>query len=235
MIKRFQHFDHVDIPTMQGLINAMMEVLELLDEGEIPNSDYDIHDLENYLESLVKGQRGSLGRTKSGSWGVVPNDAGMDSDARVDFIFRPTYIAVATLGRALCEVPLLAIAIPGYAEALRSGMQFCSYRNLRGSGYEADEGAIDALRTLSLGKVPWLLHRNPEASPELKEAIEQVAEDMAHRLEHRSAVGVWGEDFSEGFRSAIETLRLKNDPEFMKALGEAKRNPDAAPRSDLPW
>lgn len=236
MIREFVHLDQVDIRAMDALIDSMMELLEALDEGLIPgDAEYTLEDLAVYVGSLVRGQRDSLGRTKPGSWGVAPDDAGMDSDARVDFIFRPTYIAVATLSRVLCEFPLTAMRVPGYADALLSGMVFCSHRGLQGHGYEADVGAIDALRTLSLGKVPWLLTRHPEACPPLKSAIDDVADDMARRLVAGSAVGMWGEDYSEGFRSAVETLRLINDPEFMAALEEARRSPSTVSKEELPW
>jgi hypothetical protein len=216
MIREFAHLDRVDIGAMDALIDSMMELLEALDEGLVPNdTDYTLEDLGAYVESLVRGQRGSLGRTKPGSWAVAPDDAGMDSDARVEYIFRPTYIAVATLSRVLCEFPLTAMRVPGYLDSLLTGMTFCSYRGLRGHGYEADVGAIDALRTLSLGKVPWLLTRHPEACPPLKSAIDDVADDMARRLAAGTAVGMWGEDYSDGFRSALETLRSKNGLEFM--------------------
>ncbi len=236
MIREFVHLDRVDIGAMDALIDSMMELLETLDEGLIPDDvEYTLADLAVYVESLVRGQRDSLGRTKPGSWGVVPDDAGMDSDARVDFIFRPTYIAVATLSRVLCEFPLIAMRTPGYLDSLFSGMVFCSHRGLQGHGYEADAGAIDALRTLSLGKVPWLLIRHPEACPPLKLAIDDVADDMARRLVAGTAVGMWGEDYTEGFRSAVETLRLKNDPEFMAALEEARRSPSTVSKEELPW
>lgn len=236
MITSFEYLDRVDIPAMLELIDLMEDVLESLDEGLIPNdSDYTREQLASYLASLVRGQRESLGRTIAGSWAVVPDDEGMDSDARVEFIFRPTYIATATLCRALCEYPLLALSIPGYQKALKSAMSFCSARGLRGHGYEADRGAIDALRILSLGKVPWLLNRDPEFSPALKMAIDEVANDMAARLLDGTAVGVWGEDYSEGFRSAVETLRLRNDQDFMASLESARRDPSTLSKDELPW
>ena len=236
MIRKFTHLGQVDINAMNALIDSMMELLEALDEGLVPNDvDYTADALAVYVKSLVDGQRNSLGRTVPGSWAVAPDDSGMDSDARVDFVFRPTYIAVATLSRVLCDFPLLALDISGFSNALLTGMYFCSLRGLRGHGYETDAGAIDALRTLSLGKVPWLIGRHPNACPALKTAIDEVADDMADRLLEGTAIGMWGEDYSEGFRSAVETLRLRNDPEFMAALKEARRNPHTVSKEELPW
>lgn len=213
----------------------MLEILELLDDGSIPSDAYTLGDLENYLRSLVTGQRGSLGRTIPGSWGVVPNDEGMGADARVDFIYQPTYIATATLSRALCEYPLTALSISGYAESLRSGMDFCSKRRLQGHGYGGDEGAIQALQILSMGKIPWLLTRHPNASPELKDAIDAVTRNFVTRLETGTAQGVWGEDYSEGFRAALETMHILNDPEFVADLAQARQHPTLISRDELNW
>lgn len=236
MIKEFNYIEQPNIEKMFRIIDAMAEVLEALDEGLIPNeSDYTRDDLSCYLQSLVSGQRGSLGRTKPGSWAVAPDDSDMDSDARVDFIFIPTYLATATLSRAICEFPLITMAIPGYVKALLSGMTFCSYRKLQGSGFEGDPGAINAMRILSLGKIPWLLNRHPDACHELKQVIDDVANGMAQRLINGSATGMWGEDYSEGFRSALETLRLTNDDDFMASLEAARNDQVLLRKEELPW
>ena len=91
---------------MQTIIGQMKAVLIALDAREIPGDGYTRADLFNYCKLLVVGQRRSLGRTKAGSWSVAPSDKGMDSDARVEFIFLPTYIAVATLSKVLRLYPV---------------------------------------------------------------------------------------------------------------------------------
>ena len=188
-------------------------------------------DLPGYLTSLVEGRRGSVGRTMPGSWAVVPDDDGMPSDARVEFIFTPTYIATATLTRCLCDFPLTAMAIPGYLEALHTGMVFCAARDLQGHGYDAIDGAIDSLGILSRGKVPWLLSRQPEFCPELKAAIDEAATYMARSLAKGTATGAWGEDYADGFTSVIELLRVTNDLDYMLAA-ETDGHDSATPATD---
>lgn len=236
MIKEFTFSRSVSIEEMGARCSDMLEVLELLDEGGVGDGKlYSLQDLEAYTRSLVIGQRESLGRTVPGSWSVAPNDDAMDSDARVEFIFVPTYIAVATLSRVTCEFPLLPPTIPTYLDALKKGMVFSALRGLAGHGYEADLGAIEALRILSMGRVPWLLHRHAAFCPELRSAIDGVANDMARRLVQGTAVGAWGEDYSEGFRSAVETLRLTNDLDFMESLRAARSDSTTVSDKDLPW
>ena len=135
---------------------------------------------------------------------------------RVEFIFAPTYIATATLARCLCDHRETALAIFGYREAMQTGMLFCTSRNLLGHGYGATAGAIAALSILSLGKVPWLLHRHPEFCPELKASVDEAAAYTARCLAEGSAAGPWGEDYTEAFASVLESLRARNDLEYTR-------------------
>lgn len=236
LLKYFEPFKHVDTRAMLSYVEAMEEVVEALDERLIPDANnYTLEDLGSYVQSLVAAQRRKLSFVKPGCWCVVSGDDGMPSDARVDFVFRPTYAAVAMLSRTLCDYPVLAIRTPRFLLTLKQGMKFATYRGLAGHGYEADQGAIHALRILSLGKVPLLLQQHPELCPSLARIIREVAESMQARLSADSAVGVWGEDLSDGFRQAIETMRLVNDSEFMRSISEARQDRSVISRKDWTW
>jgi hypothetical protein len=224
------------IQEMMEINDSMQEILEALDGGLFQkDDDFKLSELNQYIISLIEGQRLSLGRTKEGSWALVPNDDGMDSDARVEFIFKPTYIATATLSRYLLEYPEFAISIQNFNQVLHKGMIFCTYRKLQGHGFEGDAGAIEALKILSLGKIPLLLNSQPNFCPELLKIIEKVANDMAKRLQNGTAKGSWGEDYSEGFRDALETLFLLNNKDFMEKYNNAKIDNSSIGREELPW
>jgi hypothetical protein len=236
MLKYFEPFKQVDTGAMLSYVESMEEVVEALDERLIPDATtYTLEDLSSYVQSLVAAQRRKLSFVKPGCWCVISGDDGMPGDSRVDFVFRPTYAAVATLSRTLCDYPVIAVRTRRFLLTLKQGMKFATYRGLAGHGYEADRGAIEALRILSLGKVPLLLQRHPELCPPLATIIREVAESMQERLSTNSAVGVWGEDLSEGFRQAIETMRLVNDPEFMRSISEARHDRSVISRKDWKW
>ena len=111
---KFEISNEHDINKMSALVDVMSEYLFLLSEDE--NNLLQNNSLNFYLNSLVDGQRDKLtGGTKSGSWCVAPDDL-MDSDARVDFIFKPTYLAVATLSLAKIDYPLITNSINNYDE-----------------------------------------------------------------------------------------------------------------------
>jgi len=230
---KFEISNEHDVNKMSTLVDVMSEYLFLLSEDE--NNLLQNNSLNFYLNSLVDGQRDKLtGGTKSGSWCVAPDDL-MDSDARVDFIFKPTYLAVATLSLAKIDYPLITNSINNYDEKLKNGLKFCTYRNLQGHGYDSIIQMIDAYKILSMGKVPLLLYRYPELSIDLKRVLDDVANTMAYKFENSDAKGVWGEDYSEGFSSALETMILMNDEYFQNVLKNNFNDDYSITKDQLKW
>ncbi len=236
MLKKFEPFESVDIKAFERFNRDLRTILEKMDAGEINlKGRHAKEEFQSLIESFVTGQRGSLGRTKEGSWSIVPNDEGMDSDNRVDYIFIPTYLVTAILSRTLCDFPLIAISIPGFGEALKKGMLFCSYRNLHGHGFESDIGAAEALTILSMGKIPWLLEKDPAFCPDLYKAIKTVSRDMERRLSLGTAVGPWGENLQDIFSSSLETLYVKNDIEMYETIQHTNKDSELVGKEALLW
>lgn len=236
MKKEFVFCGTHDLNEMSRLIEDMKDVLSALDAGEIPNQiNYSAQDLIDYSKSLIKGQRGSLGRTKPGSWSVAPDDHEMQTDARVDFIFMPTYVAVATLSRILHDFPWIAIQIPGFYRALKRGLNFCTYRELSGHGYEAIDGILDAIMILAIGKVPALLEEAPQFSPRLRKIFVEVERHLLESLSAGETLGPWGKDYSQGYQAALETLYLSKDKELINSIKNEKGLGIAGCAKELPW
>lgn len=236
MLKRFKPLKKVDLQALYKFNQDLNDVLDELDGGNIFSKEtYSRHMFKRFLESLITGQRESLGRTKPGSWSIVPNDNDMDSDARVDFIFTPTYLVTAILGRTLCEYPLLALSIPGYEQSLKQGMLFCSYRTLDGHGYDMERGKAKALSILALGKIPWLLERHKDFCPKLYKAICLVTRQMKESLDTGTAKDAWGGDLQEEFNDALVTLSIKNDRELYETIKTTNENSELYDEEDLEW
>lgn len=203
----------VDTTHMGKLVADMQRLLEAFACGELPNERYTRKHLQDYCRSLIENQRGELtwasdsSRVKEGSFCVAPDAEGMGSDARVDFIMFPTYIAVALLTRFLLTYPEEAGAIPSFKEGLRLGMVFSSYQELRGHGYDSEREMFDALDILKLGRVPEYLSRYPDACPELAEVLRQVADQARDAIKTGKTKGGWNEDYSKEYHRALDILR----------------------------
>ncbi len=236
MLRRFKPLKTVNLQAFDKFNQDLSDVLDELDAGNIISREtYSVSMYKHFLESLVTGQRDSLGHTKPGSWSIVPNDDYMDSDARVEYIFTPTYLVTAILGRTLCEYPILALSIPNYEQALKQGMLFCSYRNLSGHGYDMARGKAKALSILALGKIPWLLERHKKFCPELYRVIREVTKEMKERLDTGTARDAWGGDLQEEFNDALVTLSIKNDQELYETIITTDENSELYHEEDLKW
>ena len=219
MLLEFDPLNTVDIDAFVRFNNELKSILESIDNETIfSENNYTQEEFSELLQSFIAKQRQSLGRTNPGSWSIVPNDDNMPSDARVEFIFQPTYLVTAILSRVKVDFPEIASPIIRYDFALKKGMHFCSYRKLSGHGYEVDQGAAEALTILSMGKVPLLLEKDKNYCPELRKAIKDVVERMKYRLITNTAKGAWGEDLQGIFRSALEMYHIKNDEEMQEII-----------------
>jgi hypothetical protein len=223
MGKKFRYLANLKNNSEEENIESLLGLLCALDESFIfDENEYNTVDLRYDILFLVKWLRSSLGYWVDAKFEINPEYEIMDSDN--NFVLTSTYVATAVLSKVLCEYPLLALSIKGYNSSLEKGLKYCSYCNLQWYGYEKDIKVIDALITLGIGKIPWLLNRHPDFCPALKNKIDRIADDMGHIFAYDSAVNAWGKDYSAGFLTALETLRLQNDHEFMESMKVAKNN-----------
>ncbi|MBV2131854.1 hypothetical protein KRX52_03470 [Pseudomonas sp. MAP12] len=208
MIKSFKHSTTTDPVELRRANESMLDILQALATRKIPSATYTMNDLERYLLSLIKGQEKTPECTTFGSWSAAPKSDGMPADARVEFIYIPTYIATSTLSIALLEHPITTLLIPGYLIALINGLVFCTGRELRGHGCDVDIGAIDAINILSLGKIPLLLDQNPNYCPRLKKILHQATRDMAEKLNTGDYFSDLESDYAIKLKSTLESFRL---------------------------
>lgn len=203
MIGYFEKPPTVDFNRMGELIEEMKWFLRALSIREIPNEEYSMEQVEKYILSLLVGQEKSKESPLCGSWCVSPETAGMPSDSRVDFIYQPSYMATAILSIALFDHPITTLLMPGYLYSLSVGLKFCTGRRLSGHGYSADQGAAEAIKILSAGKVQLLLKQNPEYCPELEKIMEDKVKEMTQRLESGDTLSPWGGDQREMLEEAV--------------------------------
>ncbi len=200
MLKTFGTAEKLDDSKMENTVNELAELLEKLSSGEIPNeNDYTPSDLKKFCISLIDGQRNDISGLKSGSWCLIPSGECMPSDARVYYVFFPTYIAIAILTRVLLDYPEIPKQIPNYEEVLRRGFKFATYRRLRGHGIGARSEMIEAMEILSSGRVVEYLLSNPDFCPELLQILRDIRNELADALEKDVTTGPWGEDYIKAF------------------------------------
>jgi hypothetical protein len=233
--RKFAVSEHVDISAMFLQVAEMRETLVQLHLGAIPSASYSAAQLKRYCRSLVQGQhRGDEG-LQPGSWSLTMQPGDMPPDARVDFVFVPTYIAVATLSKYLLVAPGEAIQIRGYDRALRQGLLFATHRGLRGSGYDAPFGFFEAVEILSFGEVPRLLRSSPSLCPELLGVLAASLQETQRSLDRGDTRSAWGVDMQSEMEGVIASLALLRDPTILDDISAGREEPVEQRKQPLQW
>ena len=145
-----------------------------------------------FTEYLVSKQRKDTEPDmKVGSWAIT-TEVRMESDARVDFVYFPTYIAVACLSLVKVDYPEIAKTIEGFERALRTGLRFASYRQLSGHGYDSVHEMLVAIEYLSFGKVFKMMLDNPKQSNPfyfaMRDAESKILQNLAREEKSWSSI-----------------------------------------------
>ncbi|OQX05449.1 MAG: hypothetical protein BWK76_27490 [Desulfobulbaceae bacterium A2] len=155
--------------TIPEIISRAERTLFDLHSEEIPNAAFPFSMLILLIEELIRTQRapGSF-LVWGGSWALLHPDESAPADARVDWIFFPSYIVVSILSLFWFRFPDEATKLPNFEESLWNGLHFISARKLLGHGYDAEEDRVKAVKILILGKVPQYLRENAHRSEKLQ-------------------------------------------------------------------
>jgi hypothetical protein len=195
-----------------GLVEALFAVrddwlsrLKILRCGDPSASFYPSDDaIERFTRRLLDCQRNDTAPDlKRGSW-AIPADVNMEGDARVDFVYFPTYIVLAWLSLLWQERPDIAVRIPAFQRGLRGADRFSALRRLRGHGYEANEQCLEAVRVLALGKVFTLARSDSNRLPKIAALLPQLEESITVGMPNAS---MWSTTDPGERAYAIELIR----------------------------
>ena len=130
----------------------------------------------------------------SGSFKLLSSN-NIPADARVDFCHEPTYIGTAILMKAY-------LAGDGeIREKLESpifyGLEMCTSRKLKGHGYEALEGAIEALNIFMKGDLREFIDLHGDMNSKFTAMINNIMNEFEAMEDEENFQGPWGEDFKE--------------------------------------
>lgn len=178
-----------DFPALRAEVAALKDILE----GRIST------DAELLLElARFQAEDGSFRLTDS--WE-------MPADARVDFGYYPTYLAAAIFMREYLR-PEPRISPKTVEEVLARALQASLGRELRGHGYEAERGTIEALDAFRQGGLREFLERSPALAPRFQAAVGNILDEREAVLQEEGVYqGAWGADHTEEWRRLLGEIR----------------------------
>lgn len=188
--------EHVDFGTCE--MDAQMDELRRFrDEGLFHDEDWD-----QSVESILNFQ------LEDGSFGF-DDPSQMPSDARVDYVFRPSYACCQVLMRYLLEGGQAKRAV----EALGRGLTFCCTRHLMGHGYKGLRQQLEDVGDFVRCGALKLERRFTNMCPEFFALIESIGREYEERIRRC--------DVFEGFGEyiAVDLMRVS------RVLGHEERVP----------
>ncbi len=180
------------------LEEALMEL-----SAETPSEE----NVRIYLSELVHALRPIQTHSEPMLFLMYDDPAAMPSDARVDFVYRPTYLAAAILMTAMHRFPALwedtSLRKPAYA-VLTAAMG----RNFMGSGYEEIDGFLDTLEIFATGDSLRFMEAHPDFHPEFAKKLGDAIAFLETDICSGKQKNAWsGADYSERGNLILERLR----------------------------
>lgn len=164
----------VQIPSPQGAIQVFGE-----------------EKLDSIIESLVESQRNDVPGLKAGSWCMLEDVKGMPGDARVEFIFLPTYYITCILSHYHRLFPEKTTS-KRYHSVLKRALNFCAYRNFAAHGIELNDG-YEIIPLFYKSGVFDLVFKK-DYSEILKETIQQFVLECDQRVQKQNFADGWNGD-----------------------------------------
>ena len=130
----------------------------------------------------------------------------MPSDARVDFFYRPTYIATAIVMKA-------HMMLPGLLKAKSDTMTFhgmllgSTGRGFKGHGFDDLKGLIDTLSIFAEAGVAAFIRRYPDYCEEFTNLLNTSITMLSDMLHNGSVCNEWGEDYSKDAQQVVRRIQ----------------------------
>ena len=186
----------------------LYDFLNTLIANKIPENDFMLNELRETMKDLMKRQRTDLKHPRNLSWCLPEDDSGMCSEARVDFMYEPTYIVVSIMTYVKVHYPAVVESIGGYDGVLKKGMRFSTMRNLSGHGYESLDGTAEAVRIFDLGGVPAFLEENKFFCFDLYRLLKNIYRNIVHNLARGTTIAGWNKDYKKEMEAIADKLSV---------------------------
>lgn len=188
----------VNVSEFETIVDNMREDLSRLCKGE-----FDTEGINDYVEGLVKEATPLKHRSDMLFW-KLDEPENMPSDARVDFVFTPTYIASAFIMKAALLSPEI-MNNDKVKTTLAAALQGCTARGFAGHGYENNIGRVRALKIFSSAGTRQFIGKYPDLCPDFTRLYKKTVKYIKTWVKENNAVDAWGSDLSN---EAKEVLRI---------------------------
>ena len=158
-------------PDLRAMDEQMEQLIRFRDEGAMNDSDW-----QQSIRNILDFQR------EDGSFSFL-SDYRIPSDARVQYLYRPSYACCQVLMRFLLnDGAVKGEGVARVKEALDRGLAFCCTRKLAGHGYDSlAEQMEDAILFAECG-AQAIRYVYPDIAPQFFQLLDEIGEGYARRI-----------------------------------------------------
>ena len=180
-----------NVPKFDELFQMISDLKDFLDE----EADFKDANWKKNLDIIIDFQ------DDDGSFKFFDSRK-IPSDAVVDFIYTPTYLCTAILMKAyMTDSESFTLKAQS---ALKSGLKMSTSKNLRGHGFEAFKGQIEALNIFMKAGVKEFIDLYPGLCPEFTQMIDKIVSNYKDKILASDYKGSWGESYEDDIKSVAE-------------------------------
>ncbi len=180
--------------SIQAMDNQMQLLRYFRDYGLDNDSDW-----RQSLESIMESQR------EDGSF-PLSSDCHMPAEARVDYVFRPTYACCQILMRALLGEKLCYEEKRRVKTALSRGLAFSCHRGLLGHGYEDIKQQCEDVTDFGRAGVMELADCYRPLCRKFFALVDKIGDEYAKRIAEGNVTYYFGENLAREMVTAVESL-----------------------------
>ena len=180
-----------NVPKFDELFQMIAGLKDFLDE----EADFKDANWKKNLDIIIDFQDGD-GSFKFFESRKIP------VEAVVDFIYTPTYLCTAILMKAyMTDSDSFTLKAES---ALKKGLKMSTSKNLRGHGFEAFKGQIEALNIFMKAGVKEFIDLHSDLCPEFAEMIDKIVSSYKDKILASDFIGMWGESYEDDIKSVAE-------------------------------
>lgn len=212
----FYRPENVNLYEFYNIIGKLEYDLEKLTKKKAKKNE-----IRHYVENLCREAKPLKKNPEMCFWGMAEPGT-MPSDSRVEFFYRPSYLATAFLMQAILQYPELESgdAVEGSSskkcsellkDILPKAMRGCTGRGFAGSGYRDIIGQLDTMELFLANGAVDFLAKYPDICPEFTELFHNILDMYRENIKEGKNFDAWGDDYSDRMKQVLSMAGESDD------------------------
>lgn len=163
---------------------ALEKILESMKAGNLDN-----YEVENYLRDIIAGFVQNR-KNENMQFFSLEDPSFMPSDARVEYVYEPTYFACGVMMYAMKHYPEI-MELKFITTVLHDGLTACTGRKFLGHGYDDIKGFLQAMTIFADCQVLGFVEQYPEFNTKFTDAFFEAVEYLKRKICTGEVIEPW--------------------------------------------